>query len=527
MKKERRQSFAHGAVILAAAGILVKIIGACYKIPLGSVLGPVGMANFSIAYNIYALLFVLSTAGVPSAVAKMIAEAYVNGRKADMKRIYRCAMCVFVFIGASGALFMFFCADEIAAFMGSCDAASSVRAVAPAVLFVSVSSINRGYYQGCSDMYPTAISEVAEAFGKLIFGLFAALYLKRSGFGDSAVSSGAVAGVSAGAVMSATFLMLCRKRHKGNECSGSRYTDIMKRLFSLAVPITVGAAVISLTNVIDSALVMNLLIRGGHSAMRAKWLFGAYNYTTTVFNLPSALITTLATAILPAVSGAVAKKDYIAADRAVNSALSAAMMIAFPAAFGMAALSYGITDLLYGAGVEAECIAVSSAMLRYISAAVPALAAVTVTNSFHHALDSANTPVISMLCGAAVKILSNIILVSNPEINIYGAPISTVLCYVTIAILNIAALKRYPFVEVSISKIIIKPMLSGMAVFFAARAAYNMMCRTINGHISTVFAFLVGVFAFLVCCFCTGVFESDGLWAALKGKSIFKFLNND
>lgn len=522
----KRQSFLRGAALLAAAGVAVKVIGACYKIPLGAVLGPVGMANFSIAYNIYALLFVLSTAGVPSAVAKMVAEAYAEGDRAKMQMIYRSALSVFAFIGVCGTVVMFFGADVMADLMGNRDSALAIKAISPAVFFVAISAINRGYHQGCSDMRPTAVSEIFEATGKLIIGLFAAIYLERAGKTSGEISAGAVAGVSAGALFAAAYLMMCRREKNCGRKKEPSFKNI-KRLFSLAVPITLGAAVMSLTNVIDSAVVMNLLIKGGCEELHAKWLFGAYNYAATVFNLPSALVTTLATAMLPALSGAFVTRDYITADKTANTAVMAAMLTGLPAACGMAALAYGITDLLYGAGVEAECILTASRLLKVLAIAVPALSVVTVTNAIFHAFDSPATPVKSMVCGALVKIISNIMLVSNPQIGIYGAAISTALCYFTIAIFNIIALKKYSFIGVGITAIMTAAAVVGAAVYFAAKASYGVFQVTLNGRFSTVLSVFVGVFAFVVSVFCVGAIRNTELKTIFKEKSIFKFLNND
>lgn len=528
MKTAKAQSFVHGAAILAAAGIIVKIIGACYKIPLGSILGPVGMANFSIAYNIYALLFVLSTAGVPAAVSKMISEASAKGERGEMYRIYKAAYITFSVIGSAGFAVMFFGAEALSRFMGSTDAAASIRAISPAVLFVSMSAINRGYFQGRSDMYPTAVSEIIEALGKLVIGLLAAWYLKHIGCRDSAVSAGAVLGVTVGAFLSALYFVFCRDDSRCVEGpSKKRNRYILKELVLLAVPITMGAAVISLTNVIDSALVLNLLRKNGFSEYDAKWLYGAYNYAATLFNLPSAVISTLAVSLIPAVSGAFARRELIRADKTVNAALGIAMMIAVPAACGMAALSEGIVNLLYGAGIDDACVKASARMLTYLSFAIPLLALVTVTNAVHQALGRANIPVVSMIAGAAVKVVSNFILVGRAEINIFGAPVSTVFCYGAIAILNIAALKKYPFAEINLSKIFVKPALMGAAVFASARWFENLTSSTFDGRISTILSVFVGVLACAVCAFCVGAIGEEEQKLVFRDKKIFNFLNND
>ncbi len=529
MNNEKRQSFVKGAAILASAGIAVKIIGAFYKIPLGIILGPCGMANFSLAYNIYALLFVLSTAGVPAAVSKMVSQAQAKGKSDEARRIYRIAFFTFAWAGSIGSAFLFFCADKLAVLMGSEDATLSVRTIAPAVFFVSVSAVSRGYFQGKTNMYPTAISEIIEAAGKLVFGIGLAWIIKRSGMDESFVSAGAVAGVSVGAFLSAVYFVFQRDNRKLSPHVGKPRSkrSILRELVSLAIPITAGAAVISLTNVIDSALVMNLLAKNGFDGERAKWLYGAYNYAATLFNLPSALITTLAVSLVPAIASAHAGKNYILADKTANSALSIAMMVALPAACGLAALSYGTVDLLYGTGIDTECISVSARLLTQLTYAIPLLALVTVTNAIHQALGHPNVPVVSMVAGAAVKVVSNLLLVGRADINIYGAATSTVFCYAAIAVLNIVALKKYPFVEICISKIFIKPAICGAAVFISASRFYSCLSSRIDGRISTILSVFAGIAVCIFCAFCVGMVGKDEKKLIFGEKKISKFLNND
>jgi len=528
VKKEKKQGFLKGAAILAFAGILVKIIGACYKIPLGALLGPVGMANFSLAYNIYALLFVLSTAGVPAAVSKMISESSAKGMGGESAKIYRIAHLTFMVVGFTGFAVMFFFAEQIAKFMGSRDAAVAIRVISPSVLFVSVSAINRGYFQGKSNMYPTAVSEVLEALGKLFAGLCAAWYLKRIGAEDSIVSAGAVFGVSAGAFLSALYFAFCKTDLRGKSLqNGRRMREILAELAGLAVPITLGASVMSLTNVIDSALVMNLLQKNGFSEYQTKWFYGAYNYAATIFNLPSALITTMSASLIPAIASANAQRDRIKVDKYADAGLSLAMMVAVPAACGIAALSDGILKLLFGTGIDSDCIRKSADLLCCLCLAIPTLSLVTITSGMHQALGNAKLPVYSMIVGALIKVLSNLVLVSNSRVNIFGAAISTVLCYLAIAILNIAALRKYPFIEISISRVFAKPMVMGVSVFLSASCTKRLLNATIGTHFSTIAGVFAGVLICVVCAFCVGAIGKKELKMLFGEKSISKFLNND
>lgn len=516
----------HGAAALAAASVAVKILGACYKIPLGIMLGPLGMANFSIAYNIYALLFVVSTAGVPAAVSKLVSESRACGGREETIRIYRISVSAFRIIGFIGFSVMFFGADIIARAMGSASAAVSIRAVSPAVFLVAISAVNRGYFQGMSDTLPTAVSEVLEAFGKLFAGLLFAYLIRGLSASPSDISAGAVFGVSAGAFLSVVYFLKKRKELDSDSVVLYGRREVLRKLLSLAIPITLGATVMSLTNVIDSALVINLMKKSGFSEYRAKWFFGAYNYAATLFNLPLALITAISVPLVPSVSGAMAERKRLLADKLINSGVKLSLLISVPAACAMAVLSDGIMQLLFGSGVERECLAVSSKLLRILCIAIPPLAITTVTNSIHHGIGNTKTPVISLIVGAAVKIISNIILVGRYEINIYGAAYSTVLCYITVAVLNVIKLSKCSFSELDFVDTIFKPMLLGAVSLLVSRNLHLYLQSFLGVPLSAFFAAIGTVLAVAAGVFCLKMTNSNDKKLLFGDKTILKILDN-
>ena len=179
---KRKNSFVEGAFILIAANLITKVIGALFKIPLGNLLGAEGMGVFSVAYNVYTTLFVIATAGLPVAISKLVAECLATGRQEETGRVLRVSLAAFSLFGLAAAALLWLGADQLTAWVGNPMAALAVRAVAPSLLFVSVLAVIRGYYQGLSDMVPTAVSQVLEALGKLLVGYGAACLLLGKGF---------------------------------------------------------------------------------------------------------------------------------------------------------------------------------------------------------------------------------------------------------------------------------------------------------------------------------------------------------
>ena len=427
-----------------------------------------------------------------------------------MLRIYRVAYSLFAIIGATGFCVMFFLSKKISGAMGNPAAELAIRAISPAVLLVTLSAINRGYFQGRADMVPTAVSEVIESLGKLGVGLLCAWYLKKIGYRENVVAAGAVFGVSIGALLSFLWLSLCGDKASA-EMKRARMgrREIAKKLILLAVPITAGAAVMSLANVIDSAMCLKLMQKSGLSEYRSKWLFGAYTYATCILNLPTGIITTLSVSLIPTLSSLSVKCEVGWLDRTVNSGILAAMLIAFPAAAGLAAMPHEIMDFLYGSSVEYDCIAVSARLLQMLSLSVIPLSLATVTNAIHQSLGNPDLPLKSMAAGAIFKLLSNFLLVGRRGINIYGAAISTVLCYVIIAVLNVASLRKYPYLEMNISKNFIKPLVIATATYLSVRVYLALAGDASGSKIITLIAIFIGMAVCASVAFVSGAVDEE------------------
>ena len=242
----KKQNFLHGATLLAVATVIVKVIGAVYKIPLQSILGKIGYSYFSSAYDIYTLLLLISTAGLPVAMSRMISQATSLNDHAQTRRVYNTSRTIFLIIGAvSTGLMMLFC-RALAKSQEQPDAALAIFCLAPSAFLMSVVSTYRGFFQGQGDMRPTALSQIIEAAGKLFLGLsFAYIVMKMTG--SEAYASGAtIAGISIGAGLSALFILIRRRknRHEIEAMGGTAdsYASTAKRLLAIAVPITIGAA---------------------------------------------------------------------------------------------------------------------------------------------------------------------------------------------------------------------------------------------------------------------------------------------
>lgn len=496
--KLKKQTYLEGAATLVFANLLVKVIGAFFKIPLANILKEEGMALFSTAYNFYTVLFVIATAGLPVAVSKMVSESLAKRNNKEVDRIFKAAVSLLSILGVIGALILFIGAKAFSGAAGSSGSYLGIIAIAPAVFFVSVLSAFRGYFQGMSNMVPTAISEVIEALGKLLIGLVLAYFLMPTGVVNA--SSGAVLGVTAGTFFAALFMagayVINRRKMQatltGANVQARSTKQIFVMLLKIAVPITIGAAVSSVTNVIDMVMIRQRLqtimvtpelfttlteyyglspevVTIGKNIVEkpSEILYGAYSgFAIPMFNLPPTIVTALSMSIVPALSSAYALKNFHETKRLAESTVRITTLFSLPCAIGLSVLSSPILLVVYN-NVR------SQHMLFILAFAVIFVCLVSVTTAMLQATGKVMLPVYHMLAGGIVKIVTNYFLVANDTLNIGGAPISTLLCYMTIAVLNLFAVKRVIDPHFSVGDNILKPALSALLMGIAAFFGYN------------------------------------------------------
>jgi Membrane protein involved in the export of O-antigen and teichoic acid len=326
-KGTKKQNYMHGAAILTIGVILMKILGAIYKIPLGNILGDEGYSMFISAYSVYNIFFILSTAGLPIALSRLIAEADANGRVKQESKTFRVALFTFAVIGIVFSSVLFFCSEWLASsYLENPDAALSIKAMAPAILLVCLVSAYRGYCQGNGNMIPTTVDEVLEVLFKVISGLIISTTILKAGKGLPMGSAGAILGVSIGSVISLSYMIIYKRRNYETlsaPYTGSRSPDdvpeddelvdttskIIKDILRIGIPIAIGSCIMAILNSIDSKLCMNRLqSAAGFDYKQAKILYGVYGKAQTLFNLPAAFITPLTVSVVPAISAALDKK---------------------------------------------------------------------------------------------------------------------------------------------------------------------------------------------------------------------------
>lgn len=483
MSTTKKQSFLGGAAILASAVAVVKAIGFFYKIPLNNILGEEGKTYFDSAYQIYNVLLSISTAGLPIALSKLVSEAQAKGRENEKRRLFSTAIWIFFALGLAGFAIMSLGTGWVAARLHNESAYWAIKALSPAVFCVCLLACMRGYTQGQGDMTPTAVSQVLEALCKLGIGLALAWYIFRAGMGQEFVAAGAILGVTIGTVLSMLFLIayLLTHRSPGERLDVPAGRAVLaRRILAIGVPITLSNSAMSIINLVDTSIVMGRLQDGlGLTEEAAAALKGAYGYAMDMLNLPPAFVFPVTMSLIPVAAAALARKDHREVDRIVSSAFRLIAILALPCGVGLSVLSTPIMRLVLPARPEAALAA--GPHLRVLGLACIFVCLMNLTNAILQTYGKVHLPVLTVILGGLVKIVLNYLLVGEPEINIHGAPISTLCCYLVIAGLNLSLVWLYSPEKPRYLQIFFKPVLASALMGGGAWAVHGFVSRALSG----------------------------------------------
>ena len=479
---QKQNSFFGGAAILAAGILIVKLIGMFYKIPLINIIGEAGAADFNNAYNIYAVLLTVSTAGLPVAVSKLVSEANALNRRNQVRRTFRLALVLFLTLGLISFLVMFFRADALAGMMNDSKAAAGIRALAPAVVCVGCLAALRGYSQGHSNMAPTSVSQIIEALCKLVVGLGLAFWLVKQGKDPDVAAAGAITGVTVGTVVALVYMVLDFFLSRGREDThGTDRPDsagsILANILKIAVPITLSSSMVGIVTVIDSSLVQGQLQSALNLTEKAsRTLYGNYSGALNIYNLPTSLMAAITASVIPAVSAALARRDRRGAARITGSALRITALLSFPMGVGLFVLGTPIIRLLF----PKLNVAVAGPLLSTLGIATPFVCMVLVCNSVLQAHSFINLPVIVMVLGGIVKIVNNYNLVG--AIGIAGAPVGNILCFGLALVLDLVVITRVIPNRPRLLPIFVKPAIASAIMGGAAWAVYGLLSRILTAE---------------------------------------------
>lgn len=526
----KKQAFLQGTAILAMGTIIVKLFGFLFKVPLNNIIDDEGFGYFNTAYDVYNVLLMISTTGLPVAMSRMISEAQTLGNFAQIRKIYRTSLYVFLSIGIVGTLGMLiFCKPLSVMVTTNENSWAAIAALSPSVLLICLVSSYRGFFQGQSNMTPTSISQVIESLIRFAVGLGLAWFIMEKTGSKIYAAGGAIFGVTLGCLASVVYL---RQRFRqssqilsqgGGKAKTTRST--MKELLWIAVPITIGSAGLQIINLFDTMIYMRRLTGALlWTPARADAAKGVYNFCQTIFALPCSFVPTITVSVIPAITAALTNQDMKTARITEESSIRTLALIAMPCAAGLAILAEPILHLLcktYTAG-DFE---IATPMLAILGIAVIFNSLVLLLNAIMQAHGDVTTPVINMLIGGVVKIIVNYILVAIPSLNIVGAPIGTLICYACITALDLLAMKRSVKTSPKILKNCLRPFLASVLMGGATYMVYQVLFRT-TGRMNLACVLSIGfaVAVYLLLVYLLRCITYEDCMLLPKGEKIAKIL---
>ncbi len=527
--------FFSGVLVLTIANIVNKVLGVFMKVPLMYIVGDEGMGYFNQAYTVYTALFTISTTGLPTAVSLLVSESRAKGNTKETKRIYGVTLTLFTIIGIIGTVIMMAGAGVFSDMTKSPNAKLSIIFLGPTMFFICISSALRGYFQGYQHMVPMAVSELIESVMKVVVGIIFALWAIDQGLDIAHIAAYAILGVTIGVALGAVYLLLSKWFFKTKKYDEEYYVEgyvetlspkrrILKRLVTIAIPITISSSMLSITEMIDLVILMDRLMAINYTQETANAVYGIWKNTVVpLFDLPPVLIYPISYSLVPMIRTTIAQNDSARTSVYMHTSLRISSILAVPCALGMSVMAHPIIRMIFGASMADT----GAPLLTLLAPAIFFVCLLSVSNALLQANGFERKPIYSMLAGAVVKLVLTYILVGIPEVGMSGVPISTFFCYLTVSVMNVYFLVKYVHVKLDLDKMFLRPILSGAACAVSAYGVYYLLSGITNYIVSLFAGILVGVIVYVTLVFVTKTITEDDIRLIPKGERILAKLKRN
>jgi len=534
---DKQKSIVGGMTVLGITGLICKIVAVLYRIPLAWLIGEQGIGTFQLVFPTYNLLLTLSSAGLPVAISRMVSFSLAKNDPRNAHRIFRSALSVLTLLGIIGTFLMIVFNPFLSDRVGDPETKLGFVAIAPALAIVCTMSAFRGFMQGQQNMFPTAISQLIEQISKVIISLPLAWMGARVGVTEPGqinigfAAAGALLGNSIGEACALFYMTLVYRRNRqpilrrpqDESIEPLSRKTMMLRLFSMAIPITLAACIVPLAAFIDSGMIVNNLMGpAGFTREEARAMYGRYSgYVINLINVPTALAQAISMSLVPAVSAAIARKDWRTVRVQSHTGLRMAFLIGLPCSLGMSMLSREILTLIYSFPTPAA-LAQTSELLSMSSFTIVLFTVVQATSGILQGLRKQRIPMYTLLLGVGLKILMNYNLIGVRDINIYGAPLSSLVCYLVSMLPNLYYVHKYAHLPFDPVNIFLKPLFATAAM---GGIIYLLQWALPSSRVVTILLILGGIVAYAGFGLLFGAFTKQDLkpfTGALRRKKTIK-----
>lgn len=542
---ERGKKIRNGIVIqggiLAAAGLIARAIGIVRRIPLTNIIGDVGNGYYAAAYELYAIILLLSSYSLPLAVSKMVAARVSRGQYKNAKKIFKASLVFALVSGGIACFFVLIFADFLAGtVMGEPMSATALRVLAPTLLLVAVMGVFRGYFQGLGTMTPTAISQIVEQVFLVIFSLFFAnlafgrgeLYgnlMMSDQYAPAQGAAGATLGCGIGAVAGLVFLMIVYGLSRGNMVRAEQkdvtranedYVSIFRVLLLTIIPVILSSVMYNVCGVLDQIIYNHYMLGIGQEELKTfNWGVYSGKYKVLI-NLPIALASAMCSAIVPSLSGSFANNDISSARSKVASAIRATMMVTIPSAVGLAVLGKPIVDMLFSGEVD-----LAGQMLLFGTLSVIFYALSTLGNGILQGIGKMYIPIINAAISLVVHLLCLWAMLYFMKLDIMAVVFSNIIFSLVMFILNHLAIRKYIGYKQELIKTFIIPLIVSVVMGAVAFGIYHLFRLFLPVTASCIIAIIFALIIYLIgMIMLKGFRESEVARVPVIGKPLLSLL---
>lgn len=564
-KSEKKNSFMLNVAIVMFSQIAVKLLGMIYRVVITNFdgFGDLGTGYLNVGFQIYTLLLAISSIGIPNAISKMTSERVAVGDYRGAHKIFRSAMALFAIVGVAASAFLYFGSGFIANYVVHLpDTKYVMMCLAPSILFVCLSSVIRGYFVGMNNMHATSTSQVLEQFFKCfltiaivyVLASFPAILLNIFGVAEEDentravfMASGAQIATTLSTIISFVYLWIFYSRRRKGIMEKVSATEVetltkplgqmFKSILLISIPISLGSVISAVNRIIDTATITRgieiafstMIPAHGNTAAiinptlaqlskEAARLSGLLSKSDTLINLPLAINISFSTVLVPSIAGALAKGDNKSASEKVSYSMLISILIALPCAFGYIALAKGIYGFLYpNAQLGYDLLQISAVGMVFMALNQ------TLSGSLQ-GVGKVFVPATGLLLGCIVKFILNTVLIRRPEINIYGAPISTIVCQIISFAYSFTMLSRTVKIRLAPMKCIVKPIVSAAVMGICAYGIHSLLCGITGNAIALILSIAVAAVIYFALIFILKVLSPEEITQLPFGNAILKVL---
>lgn len=537
VRKEKGTSFMKNVAMLMIAQILIKVLGFVYRLVIINVegFGDVGNGYYDAGYTVYSLLLTLSSVGIPTVISKLVSERDSIGDHRGAYRIFKTSLKIFTAIGAFFSVALFFGAEFIATkVLNVPDVKYVLMVLAPAIMFVASSSVIRGYFAGLGSQKATSVSQTLEQFFNCLLTITFVYALV--GKDPAVMAAGGNVSTTLAILISFTYLYIFYKRRKKGimaDCEAQTVLQedkttgkIIKTIFAISIPMTLGSLISVINSMIDTVTISNCIqtafagILGTKAELEAKAmeLSGLLSKVVTIIHLPLAITGAFCTALVPAISSAISVKDYDSVNKRLSFSFFASILIIMPCAAGLLALAHPILQLIYPTASNGDVI------LMYSTITMIFVSLNYVVEGGLYGFGKVHIPAIALAVGSVVKLIMNIVLISNPNINILGAVISAITSQIILFVICMYYLNKEIKLKMNLKNHVLKPIIAsgimGVIVYFV----YKLLITVTGNSISTIVSIFIGVISYVLIVLFMKLLTKEDIYMVPFGTKIYNLL---